>query len=128
MIGESSSGHVRFCDLKSYHKINHFHPSLDKIITELKNRFAENDQNILCALGSLIFDKNIEEDTFKIVSEFYKLDIELLKADHKLFCHFKVMFIYDVDFIHNIIFRILVFPIMLQLQKSSNFFTKMKQY
>ena len=128
LMGESSSGHIEFSDLKSYHRINHFYPSLDKIIIELKNRFAENDQNILCALGSLIFDKNIEEDTFKIVSEFYKLDIELLKADHKLFCHFKVMLIYDVDFIHNIIFRILVFPIMLQLQKSSNFFTKMKQY
>ena len=127
-MGESSTGHIEFSYFKSNHRINHFYPSLDNIITELKNRFAQKDQDILCALGSLIFDKNIEEDTFKIVSEFYKLDIELLKADHKLFYHLKVMFIYDIDFIHNFIFRILVFPIMLQLQKSSNFFTRMKQY
>ena len=57
LMGESSSGHTEFSDLKSYHRINHFYPSLDNIITELKNRFAKTEQKFFCALVSIIFDR-----------------------------------------------------------------------
>ena len=92
LVGESSAGNVLFEDLQSYQRVTNYYPAMDKIITELKNRFAENDQDTLCALESVIHDKDVTAESFTIVSEFYSLDLDLLKAEHKLYCHFKVPF------------------------------------
>ena len=37
----------------------------------------------------MIFDRDVRDETFEAVSKFYGLDIDILKADHKLFLHYK---------------------------------------
>ena len=36
--------------VENYNKVNNYIPALDRIISEFKSRFAENDSFVLCAL------------------------------------------------------------------------------
>ena len=92
LLGESSAGSVEFNDVRSYQRVTNYYPALDKIVMELKSRFSENDQNTLCALEAIIHDKKVSDNSFDIVSKFYSLDLDLLKAEHHLYCHFKVIY------------------------------------
>ena len=77
-------------DIKTYQKVKCYFPSIDRIVTEFQNRFAENDKDNLCALGSLIFDSEICEKEVETVAVFYTLDKDALSTDLKLYKHFKV--------------------------------------
>ena len=90
LVGELAGGDVEFTDVKVYSRITHFYPAMDLIITELRNRFAENDHNVLLSLSSMISDKVPSDADFEQVSEMYSLDVDLLKSDHQLLSHFKV--------------------------------------
>ena len=90
LMGESAEGDVIHSDVKTYYRVTNFYPSMDMIVTELKNRFSENEQDILCSLEALVFDEDVPMSDFSTVSQFYKLDQDLLQAEHKLYCHFKV--------------------------------------
>ena len=90
LLGESSSANTAFTDIESHYRINIYYTAMDKIITELKSRFAENENVILCALDKLVFESNVDDDSFRIVSEFYMLDKDLLKAEHRIYSQFKV--------------------------------------
>ena len=76
--------------MKSFHKVSNYFPSLDRIIGELKNRFAENDQKHLVALGSLVFDDDPSQGVIELVCEFYSLEKDAMFTDIKLYKHFKV--------------------------------------
>ena len=76
--------------MKSYQKVKNYFPSLDRIIGELKNRFAENDKDHLCSLGALIFDSEVCEKDIEAVANYYSLDKDALSTDLKLYKHFKV--------------------------------------
>ena len=89
LMGENSDGNVVHTDIKSFHRVTNFFPALDMIVSELKSRFSENEQDILCALEAVVFDENVDESAFSTVSQFYLLDQDLLQAEHKLYCHFK---------------------------------------
>ena len=78
-----------FDTVEKYNKVTHFYPALDKIINELKNRFAENDNKILCSMGKILSQERPDDEAFSVVSEFYSLDMDQLKADHKVFIHAK---------------------------------------
>ena len=39
--------------LESHHRINTYYASIDKVLSELELRFSGNDQEIVCALGSI---------------------------------------------------------------------------
>ena len=77
-------------DMKSYQKVKIYFPSLDRIIGELNNRFAENEKDHLCSLGALIFYSDICEKDIEAVANYYFLDKDALSTDLKLYKHFKV--------------------------------------
>ena len=77
-------------DMKSNKKVKNYFPSLDRVIGDLNNRFAENDKDHLCSLGALIFDPDICEKDKEAVANFYSLDKDALSTDLKLYKHFKV--------------------------------------
>ena len=52
-------------------------------------RFAGKGQETLTHLATMIFDRDVEDETFEAVSKFYGLGIDILKADQKLFLHYK---------------------------------------
>ena len=93
LLGESSDGNHEFSDIKTYHRITHFFPALDKVIFELRSRFAENENEVLCSLEEIICESNPDDKHFECVSEFYSLDIDLLKAQHQLLKHFKSQYV-----------------------------------
>ena len=64
LVGQSAEGDVIHSDVKTYYRVTNFYPSMDMIVTELKNRFSENEQDILCALEALVFDKDIPVSDF----------------------------------------------------------------
>ena len=70
---------------ESHHRVNTYFLSLDKVQGELKTRFSDNDQEILCSLGEIAMLENPSEKCFQTVTEFYKLDGDLLKADFAIF-------------------------------------------
>ena len=76
-------------DTKSYQRMFSYYPSFDRIISELKRRFAENDKDNLCSLGAIVFDDEPQYSDIEKVAEFYGLDKELLSNDIKFYLHFK---------------------------------------
>ena len=93
LLGEESGGHTVMNDVRNHYRVNLFYPALDKTVTELKERFSENYDVVLCALSSVIFDPDPTQESFKTLSQFYNLDEELLKADHQLFKHVKEAYV-----------------------------------
>ena len=68
LVGEAYVGDTLQSNIQSHHRITSFFPAMDMIVSELKNRFAENEQDILCALESLVFDKEVDKSAFEKVS------------------------------------------------------------
>ena len=62
---------------------------MDKILVELRARFNGKGHEVLSNLAEVIFENEVNDDVFEKVSEFYDLDLDILKADHKLVQHFK---------------------------------------
>lgn len=76
-------------DIKQFYRVTNYYEGLDKLVKELKMRFAGKGQETLTHLATMIFDRDVEDETFEAVSKFYGLDIDILKADQKLFLHYK---------------------------------------
>ena len=70
---------------ESHYRVNTYFLSLDKVQGELRMRFSDDDQEILCSLGDIAMLEIPSEKYFQTVSEFYKLDKDLLKADFAIF-------------------------------------------
>ena len=77
-------------DIKGYLRITTNFPSLDRVVSDLKRQFAENDKDNLCSLFAIIFDNDPENSHIKKVANFYSLDTELLCNNVRLFKHFQV--------------------------------------
>ena len=69
---------------KDTYRINTYFPSLDTVIVELSARFGEDekdvDQNIICALVQIVIKKSGSDDDFRILSDTYGQDFDLLKV------------------------------------------------
>ena len=76
-------------DIQQFYKVNNYYEPLDKLLKELKMRFSGKGQETLSNLATVIFENEVKDEAFEDVSKFYGLDIDLLKADHKLFKHYK---------------------------------------
>ena len=61
---------------------------IDKVVTEMRSRFTGNDQNVLCALGSIISDSTPSDETIQTVTSFYGIDDDLLKSQKDIFTNF----------------------------------------
>jgi hypothetical protein len=87
LVGESTSVTNTKCVItpESHHRINTFYRSLDKVISEMKTRFSENDQEILCALGDVILNENPLQCNFEMVAEFYNIDKDLLEVEKDMY-------------------------------------------
>ena len=76
-------------DIKQFYRVTNYYEGLDKLVKELQMRFAGKGQETLTHLATMIFDRDVQDETFEAVSKFYSLDLDILKADHKLFLHYK---------------------------------------
>ena len=68
-----------------HHRVHTYYSSIDKVLLELDVRFKGNDQDVLCALGAIALNATPSESDYKLVTDFYGLDKDLLEADHALF-------------------------------------------
>ena len=91
LIGESTAdsnptpsiGHTA----KEHYRINTYFPSLDKIVSEMKERFDGKDQDILCALGDIVLNNLPKADSLELVSHFYGVDKDLLEMEKATYTH-----------------------------------------
>ncbi|CAB3983630.1 zinc finger MYM-type 1-like [Paramuricea clavata] len=80
LIGESTFTNIACVTTpKTHHRINTFYLSLDKVLSEMKSRFHNNNQEILCVLGDVVLNDSPLENSFDAVAEFYNVDRDLLK-------------------------------------------------
>ena len=54
---------------------------MDKVLTEIENRFNGNDQDAFCVLGDVNLSNSPVSDNFDLVAGYYNFDKELLQAD-----------------------------------------------
>jgi hypothetical protein len=73
---------------EEHNRINTYFVCLDKVVTEMRSRFTGNDQNVLCALGSIIADSKPSDETIQTVTNFYNIDEDLLKSEKDIFTNF----------------------------------------
>ena len=52
LVGEHAQRRTQLTP-ESHHRINTYYASIDKVLSELELRFSGNDQEIVCALGSI---------------------------------------------------------------------------
>ena len=76
---EFAADNDEFTDVEEFNRVTHCYPALDKIILELKTRFAENDNKVLCSLGKILTIEKPDDESFKVVSELYSLDDDSLR-------------------------------------------------
>ena len=76
-------------DIKSLFRVTNFYDPVDRILSELRTRFNGKGHEVLSNLTEVVFESQVTDKVFETVSQFYDLDLEILKADHKLFQHFK---------------------------------------
>ena len=89
LIGE------QFCGSKpspttaeSHYRVTTYYPTFDKVLLELKSRFQNKDQEILCALAEVVTKMNASSKSLALVSSFYELDMEILAAEKEIFQNF----------------------------------------
>ena len=59
--------------------------SIDKVVSELQSRFEGNDQEVLCALGEIVFSHSPSINNIQTVSDFYGVDSEMLSSEKSIF-------------------------------------------
>lgn len=90
LVGDSTREVPLNLSAKVGHRISTFYPSLDRVIAVIESRFAGNDQDILCALGHVILDRDmpIQDEFYQVVSSHYSLDLDILKAEKQIYLNF----------------------------------------
>ena len=63
---------------KDHFSIIVYYTSIDKVVSELQSRFEGNDQEVLCALGEIVFSRSPSINNIQTVSNFYDVDSEML--------------------------------------------------
>ena len=69
-------------------RVTTYYPTFDKVLLELKSRFQNKDQEILCALAEVVTKMNASSKSLALVSSFYELDTEILAAEKEIFQNF----------------------------------------
>ena len=92
LSGENQSVDVQPVSTTTAHfvyKIETYFTSLDHVVSEMKARFGEDesdkDQNLICALSSIVIHRNGSKKDFELICEHYNFDLDLLKADACIF-------------------------------------------
>ena len=88
LVGETVED-ITTQDPVTHHKVETYFAALDRVIFELESRFQGNDQRILCSLGEITLSQEPSQESFRQVSEFYKIDRELLQAEFAIFKTFR---------------------------------------
>ena len=57
LVGENQENHQEISP-KDHYRFAAYYESVDTAMAEIKSRFAENDQHILCALADVVFSNN----------------------------------------------------------------------
>ena len=67
---------------KDYFRITVYYTTIDKVVSELQSRFEGNDQEVLCALGEIIFSHSPSINNIQTVSNFYGVESEMLSIEN----------------------------------------------
>lgn len=88
LVGEHGQRQTQLTP-ESYHRINTYYASIDKVLSELELRFRGNDQEILCALGNICNSETPDKESFSRIAKFYNIDGEILEAEQKMYASFR---------------------------------------
>ena len=88
LVGEHAQRQTQLTP-ESYHRINTYYASIDKVLSELELRFRGNDQEILCALGNICNSETPDKESFSRIAKFYNIDGEILEAEQKMYASFR---------------------------------------
>lgn len=85
LVGETSNDdEQQIQTVKDFFHTSAYFTSFDRVIAELKERFDENEQSILCALGDVL-NKIPEKKSLDIIGQHYNIDVDLLENEKKIF-------------------------------------------
>ena len=68
------------CEGHTPHDSHQSPSSIGPCFWEIKERFAADDQDIICALGDVVLNDKPSEDSEEIVAKFYELDKDLIQG------------------------------------------------
>ena len=88
LVGEHAQRQTQLTP-ESYHRINTYYASIDKVLSEPELRFRGNDQEILCALGNICNRETPDKESFSRIAKFYNIDGEILEAEQKMYAGFR---------------------------------------
>ena len=70
---------------KDHFCITVYYTSINKVVSELQSRFEGNDQEVLCALGEIVFSRSPSINNIQTVSNFFGVDSEMLSSEKAIF-------------------------------------------
>ena len=78
---DDGTGNTSPATAKDYHRVTTFFASLDKVLTEMKTRFNDQDRDILFSLGDVVLGSSPAEYSSKQISSCYGLDYDFLVSE-----------------------------------------------
>ena len=81
-VGEHAQRQTQLTQ-ESYHRINTYYASIDKVQSELELRSRGNKQEILCALGNICNSETPDTESFSRIAKFYNIDGEIREPSRK---------------------------------------------
>ena len=78
--------------VETFYRVTNYYKPIDKLLVEMRLRLDSKEHDILSQLASVMFDKDVGDEVFKTVANYYELDLDILKADYQTFQHFKDKF------------------------------------
>ena len=92
-----------------------YYEALDRVVTEMRERLASRDSNILVSLANVVSGK-AEDGGFNLVSEFYEIDKEILKSETNIFHNLQGIELNSTNAILNYLHSNSLFETMASLQ------------
>ena len=70
---------------KDHFRITVYYTSIGKVVSERQSSFEGNDQEVLCALGKIVFSYSPSINNIQTISSFYGVDSEMLSSEKSIF-------------------------------------------
>jgi len=62
-----------------------YYDAFDRVTTELTERFGKKNSNVLLSLADVVLRDGTTKQSWKLISDFYSVDLDLLESECKLF-------------------------------------------
>ena len=86
-------------DEMSYFRATQFYTMLDKIVTNLKDRFDNKESSVVYDMATIVEDESVDEEVVQRVASYYGMDADQMCSELQMYNQFKVHIKMNLKFV-----------------------------